>query len=305
DERGVAPAPLGVSADPLPAHLLDLLEQLEVDALRVVHEPGGVGAGDNPAAELVHLLDRVDGDVARAGDDHVLAVEGLAAGAQHLLDEERAPVPGGLAPHLGAAVDQALAGEDAGLVAVGDPLVLPEQVADLPAPDADVARGHVGVLAEVAVELGHEALAEAHDLAVGAALRVEVRAALAAADRQPGQRVLEHLLEAEELHRAQQHRRVEPQPALVRAEGAVELDAELTVDVDAALVVLPGDPEDDLPLRLADPLDDLRVGVLGVLVHGGPDAFQDLAHGLVELPFTRVARQYVLVDALQLDVHRP
>ncbi len=60
--------------------------------------------------------------------------------------------------------------------------VLAEQVADLAAADADVTRGDVGVLAEVAVQLVHERLAEAHDLGVRAAVRVEVRAALAAAD---------------------------------------------------------------------------------------------------------------------------
>src|SRR5690606_41500146 len=59
--------------------------------------------------------------------------------------------------------------------------------------------GDVGVLADMAVQLGHEALAEPHDLGVAAALRVEVGAALAAADRHAGERVLERLLEPEEL----------------------------------------------------------------------------------------------------------
>src|SRR5690606_33553591 len=124
--------------------------------------------------------------------------------------------------------------------------VLAEQVTDLPAADADVAGGHVGVLAEVAVQLGHEALAEPHDLAVAAALRVEVAAALAAADRHPGQGVLEDLLEAEELDDAEIHRRVEPQAALVRAERTRELDAHAPVDVHLTAVVLPRDTEDDL-----------------------------------------------------------
>ena len=94
---------------------------------------------------------------------------------------------------------KALAGEHAGpLEAVDDALVLAEQVADLAAADADVARGHVGVVADVPVELGHERLAEPHDLLVGAVPRVEVRPALATADRQPCQRVLEDLLERQE-----------------------------------------------------------------------------------------------------------
>ena len=44
-------------------------------------------------------------------------------------------------------------------------------------------------------ELGHEALAEAHDLQVRAALGVEVAAPLAAADGQAGEAVFEDLLE--------------------------------------------------------------------------------------------------------------
>jgi hypothetical protein len=52
------------------------------------------------------------------------------------------------------------------------------------------------------------------------------RAALAAAHRQRGERVLEHLLEGEELEDAEVDRRVEAQAALVRADRAVHLDAD-------------------------------------------------------------------------------
>lgn len=78
----------------------------------------------------------------------------------------------------------------------------------------------------MAVQLGHERLAEAHDLLLGATLGVEVRAALAAADGQAGEGVLEDLLEAEELDDAEVDARVEAQPALIGAENAVVLHAE-------------------------------------------------------------------------------
>jgi hypothetical protein len=55
---------------------------------------------------------------------------------------------------------------------------------------------HVGVLAELAVQLGHERLAEPPDLGVRPPLRVEVRATLATADRHAGECVLEDPLEA-------------------------------------------------------------------------------------------------------------
>ena len=68
-------------------------------------------------------------------------------------------------------------------------------------------------------ELGHEALAEAHDLSVGLALGVKVGAALAAAHGQGGQSVLEDLLKAQELDDGQVDVLAEPQAALVGADG--------------------------------------------------------------------------------------
>src|SRR5690606_26996667 len=118
-------------ADAAPADLLDLLEELEVDALLVHDVAAGVGAGDDDRAELLELLDRVRGDVARTGHDDALAVERVAACAQHLLCEEDRAVAGRLGAHEGAAPGDALAGQHAGLVAVRDALVLAEQVADL------------------------------------------------------------------------------------------------------------------------------------------------------------------------------
>src|SRR5699024_3728348 len=229
-EAGPAAAALGVLVDAAALDLLDLLQQIEVDAVLVDDVAGGVRGGDGDAAELGDLLDRVQRDVARAGDGDAAAVDGGAAGLQHLVGEDRRAVAGGLLAHEGAASVQALAGEHAHLVAVGQALVLAEQEADLAGAHADVTGGDVRVLAHVAVQLGHERLAEPHDLAVAAAVRVEVGAALAAADGQAGQRVLEDLLEAEELHDAEVHRGMEPQAALVRAERGVVLDAEAAVD---------------------------------------------------------------------------
>ena len=83
-------------------------------------------------------------------------------------------------------------------------LVLAEQVADLAAAHADVTGGHVGVLGRCGGDSSvmkdwQKRMTSASDLP----LRVEVGAALAAADGQAGQGVLEDLLEAEELDDAQ------------------------------------------------------------------------------------------------------
>src|SRR5690606_5908185 len=146
----------------------------------------------------------------------------------------------------------------------------------------------IRVLTEVAVQLRHERLAEAHHLGLGTPLRVEVGPALGAADGHAGEGVLEDLLEAQELDDAEVHRRVEAEPALVRPESRIELDAEAPVELDSTRVVGPRHAEDNLALRLAQPPDDLRVGVLGMLVDDRAEALEDLAHGLVELSFTGI-----------------
>jgi len=91
----------------------------------------------------------------------------------------------------------------------------------------------------VAEELGHEALAEAHDFIVALAFGVEIGAALAAAHRQRGQRVLEDLLEAEELQNAEGDRGVETQAPLIGADGAVELHAIAPVHLHFSAVIHP------------------------------------------------------------------
>lgn len=284
--------------DPAPAGLLDLLEEGEVDALLVDDIAAGVRAGHHGRAELLGLLDGVDGHVAGAGDRDGLALQRLAAAAQHLGGEQDRAVAGGLRTGLCAAPAEALAGEDAGLVAVGDPLVLTEEIADLAAAHTDVTGRNVGVLPQVAVEFGHEGLTEPHDLGVGPALGVEVRAALAAADGHAGEGVLEDLLEAEELHDAEVDRGVEAQPALVGAERAGELHPEAAVDVDVAGVVRPRHPEDQLALGLAYALDDARVDELGAPGQHRPERLQDLADRLVELLLTLIAAQDLGVERL-------
>ena len=108
---------------------------------------------------------------------------------------------------------------------------------------------------------------------VALALGVEVGAALAAAHGEGGERVLEDLLEGEELEDAEVDRGMEAQAALVGADGAVHLDAEAAVDLYLALVVDPGDAEHDDALGHADALEDLGLAVLGVLVEdGGQDS---------------------------------
>ncbi|MNQ98096.1 hypothetical protein D3C85_1137700 [compost metagenome] len=141
----------------------------------------------------------------------------------------------------------------------------------------------------MAVQLAHEGLAEAHHLGVALALGVEVRAALAAAHGQRGQGILEDLLEGQELQDAEVDRRVEAQAALVRADGAVHLDAEAAIDLHLALIVDPGNTEGHCPLRLAHTLENARLQVMRVGLEERPEAAQDLFDRLVEFRLVRVA----------------
>jgi hypothetical protein len=116
----------------------------------------------------------------------------------------------------------------------------------------------------VLVQLTHEAIAEAADLAVRLALGVEVRAALATTHVEAGQGVFENLLEAQELEHAEVDRRVQSEAALVGTQGRVELHAEGIVDLDFALVVLPDYAE--LDDALGDGNDFEGIAVLWVLL---------------------------------------
>lgn len=69
----------------------------------------------------------------------------------------------------------------------------------------------------MSIQLRHKALTKSHNLRVRFALRIEVRAALRAAHLERGERVLEDLLEAEELENREVHGWVETDTALVRS----------------------------------------------------------------------------------------
>lgn len=251
---------------------------------------------------MLHLCDRIDRDVARTGDDHPLAIEALVATRQHALDEIDRAIAGRLGAHAGAAPRQPLARQHARLVTIGHALVLAEHVADLALPDADVAGGDVGIFAEMPIQFGHEGLAEAHDLVVGAALRIEIRSTLAAADRHARQRVLEGLLEAEELDGAEKDARMESQATLERTERRIELHAKATVDLHLPPVVDPRYAEDDLALRLADTFDQRAFGIIRMFRHNSSEAVENFMDGLVKFDFPGVAAQNVGVDRLQLFI---
>src|SRR5690625_1652613 len=299
DEPSTVAATLRVLVNAAALDLLDLPEQGDVDAVVVDDVARRVGSGHGDAAELLGLLDRIDRHVARTRDAHTTVLEGGSVGAQHLIGEDRGAVAGGLGTNHGAAPVEALAGLHPRLIPVGQALVLTEQVANLTGADADVTGRHIGVLTHVPMQLGHERLAESHHLTVGSAVRSEVGATLAAADRQTGQGVFEDLLETEELHDAEVDRGVETQPALVRAERGVVLNAKSPIDLDVAGIIDPGDAEDDLALRLAQPHQDRVGSVLGVLALKDLQGLEHLLDGLMEFRLPRVPVQDLVIGVLE------
>ncbi len=274
--------PIGVLADAPAAHLLQVHhpgELLGIDPVRIVDETAGVRERDDLGAQLIELLHGVLGDVAGARNGADFPLQTVAAGRQHLLGEIGRTVTGGFGPDQRAAPLGTLSGERARELIL-DALVLAKQIADFTPAHADIARGYVGVRTDVAEQLGHERLAEAHDLQVALALRIEIRASLAPAHRQCGQRVLEGLLESQELENARVDARMKAQPSLVGSDGAVHFDSKTAIDADLVLVVDPRHPEDDHALRFHQAFQDIVLQILGMAPDRRLDGLEDLLNGL-------------------------
>ena len=84
---------------------------------------------------------------------------------------------------------------------------------------------------------------------------------------------------------------------LVGAEDAVELHAKAAADLHLAPIVMPRHAEDELPLGLADALDDLVLGVLRVLREHRRERFDHFLDRLVKLRLAGVAADDLPVNA--------
>ena len=154
----------------------------------------------------------------------------------------------------------------------------------------------------MAVQLGHKALAETHDLGIRLAVGVKVSAAFAAAHGQAGQAVLEALLKAQELQDRQVDRGMETQAAFVGTDGRVELHTVTAVDLNLALVIDPGHTEHDDALGLDKALDQAGLLVLGVGSHNGLQALEDFLNSLQEFFLFGVTLCQVVIDALEIRI---
>ena len=96
---------------------------------------------------------------------------------------------------------------------------------------------------------------------------------------------------------------MEPQASLIGADGAVELAAVAGVGVVFALVVLPGDPEGEHPLRLYHAVQQVGLLILGVLLDHGLQGGEDLFYGLDELRFVAMLLFDIFNNTDQVRVH--
>jgi hypothetical protein len=74
--------------------------------------------------------------------------------------------------------------------------------------------------------------------------------------------------------------------------------------VHVAAVVLPGDPEDDLALGLAQPCDHVVPRELGVLRQHRSERPEHIAYRLMELGLARIPANHLLVVRLDLLVEQ-
>ena len=189
---------------------------------------------------------------------------------------------------MASAVGQALTGEHAREFVL-DTLVLTEHIADLASARTDIARGNVAVGTDMSAQLGHEALAKTHNLAVALALGIEVRTALSAAHGERGQRVLEDLLETEELDDTHINGGMQSDTALVRTDRGIELDTEAAVYLNLALVVHPRNAEYNLSFRLDDTIKNACLNEIGALFNYGLERLEHLGHCLNKLGLAGVS----------------
>ena len=162
------------------------------------------------------------------------------------------------------------------------------EVANLACANTDIAGRNVSLGADMAPQLGHKGLAEAHNLTVGLALRVEVRATLRTAHRQRGESILEDLLKTEELENRGIHRRMEAQTALVGANRIIKLDTIAGIDLNIALIINPNNLESKLTVGLDDTLSDAVCLKFRVLIVSLLNGSQHLSYCLQVLVLARM-----------------
>ena len=149
----------------------------------------------------------------------------------------------------------------------------------------------------------HECLAETHDFIVALSVRIEIAAALAAADRQCCQAVLENLFESEEFENTEVNGRVESEASLVRADRAVELYTVTLVDAGLAFIINPGNTEHHSTLRFYQSFQKRCCFVLRMSFDNRLDGSQNFSYSLMKFRLIRILRFCLFDDSLYILAH--
>ena len=276
--------------------LLDIEDNVKLDSIGIVNISVGVGAGNRLCTELLSLLDCILCNVSGSGNNDGLAFQRLSCALYHLVGDVNKAVAGCFRSCKRAAEAKALTGQNT-LVQIGDSLILTIQIADFTSADTDITCGNILVCTDILKELCHEALAEAHYLAIRLALGIEIGAALAAADRKTGQGVLEDLLEAEELQNGLVNGGMETKTSLVRSDCRIELYTVAEIDLLLPLIIDPRNAEGDDALGLNQTLQK------GILAINLLICFYDRSDGLQNSLCSFQKFRLVCVLRLQLRIH--
>ena len=137
------------------------------DALRVVDVAVGTAERNDFSPQLGSFLGGTPCHVAKARQRYGLAGQFQSVLLHHVVDEVECAVSGSFRTQDRATPFHALAGEHT-LVAVREFLVFAEEITDFAASYADVASRNILIGTDIAIELVHESLAEAHDFGIAA-----------------------------------------------------------------------------------------------------------------------------------------
>ena len=205
-------------------------------------------------------------------------------------------VSGSLGTDQGTAESKTFSGKNA-FAEIADTFVLSVQITDLTSAYADISGRYVCISADIFAKFCHKALAERHNFSVRFTFGVKVGTALAAADRKAGQGVFEDLLKSQEFQNALVYRGMETKTALIRSDGAVELNAVAFIYLYVSFVVCPRNAEGDDSFRLYQAFKNSQLAVFFfIFVNNDLQGIKNFLYCLMEFRFAWILRYDSLVN---------
>jgi hypothetical protein len=92
---------------------------------------------------------------------------------------------------------------------------------------------------------------------------------------------------------------MQPQSALIGADRTVELHAETAINLNTTLIIDPGYPEYDLPLRLDNPVENPCANPFGMLLRDWIQALKDFQDSLMKFLFVGIAFDHLMIGAIE------